>query len=448
MRSVYRDRCFQALGAVVAITLCVGAASAWSIARLPPSPSATSRANDVPLTEHPVGGGPDGGAVYSLAVAATRPPTVFAAFEYGGVFKSIDQGGTWIPADRGLPVDESCELVADPVNPTVIYGTCGDGLFRTANGGAIWRQLDVDHAVSPVIAPSDSRVVYEPPMFQVVRSRDSGRHWEAVGQNNAVCVQAFAIDPADPFVLYCGVDRAVNRSRDGGETWASFGRALPAGADEIDLLAIDPSDSRTMYAATWSGGLYKTTTAGALWFSIGERLSTEPIKRLKFADISGDILVAQQGSTIVRSVDAGDHWTTIVDATSDATLNDFAIDPVSSSTVYVATDTGVRVTTDLGMHWQSRSRGIARATTQVAMLEGPTPTLVSNANSSLFSSVDGGTTWKPLHGGAALDGTTVTAMSSDGAGGVLVTTRAGRFQLQRGKTAWTPLLPSTLQNLR
>jgi hypothetical protein len=137
----------------------------YSRSRLPPLPSTRSRVNDTPVRDHLAGGGPYGGRVTSLAVARTQPATAYVSLMGGGVYRSTDRGGTWLPADRGLPANVGCELVADPTDAGTLYAARDDGLFKTVDGGGAWRQLDVDNPNAPVITrasrgrpPAGSRV--------------------------------------------------------------------------------------------------------------------------------------------------------------------------------------------------------------------------------------------------------------------------------------------------
>ena len=260
---------FAARTLTLMIVLSAVGLSATTRARLPPAPSTTSRGDDTPVLEHIPGGGPDGGAVSSLAVVASVPSSiVFAAFENGGVFRSSDRGATWTPADRGLPAADECELVAVPMTPDSLFAACGDGLFKTSNGGRLWHQLDLDHALPPLVAPSDPRVVYQPPIHGTVRSRDGGRRWERLTTAAPSPCTSAAIDPVDPFVLFCGSDEGMSVSRDGGASWRPAGkrRDLP---NDISAIAIDPLRRNTILAGDDDGRIFETATEGANWIALG-----------------------------------------------------------------------------------------------------------------------------------------------------------------------------------
>ena len=205
-----------------------------TVARLPPTPSKRSRANHTPVTDHVAGGGPYGGAVFSVAVTRQQPAISFVALYGGGVYRSRDRGATWQPADRGLPANDFCELAADPVDGHTLYSACGDGLFKTVDAGALWRQLDIDNANVPVISPADPRVLYDGSL----RSRDGGRRWSAVTLPNRFphCHDGtFVVDARDAAGRFCITEDGLVSSRSGGERWTRV--PSPAGVSLSSLLA-------------------------------------------------------------------------------------------------------------------------------------------------------------------------------------------------------------------
>ena len=431
---------FAARTLTLMIVLSAVGLSATTRARLPPAPSTTSRGGDTPVLEHIPGGGPDGGAVSSLAVVAAVPSSiVFAAFENGGVFRSSDRGATWTPADRGLPAADGCELVAVPMTPDSLFAACGDGLFKTTNAGRLWHQLDLDHALPPLVAPSDPRVVYQPPIHGTVRSRDGGRRWELLKTAAPSPCASAAIDPVDPFVLFCGSDEGMSVSRDGGASWRPAGKRQDS-PNDISAIAIDPLRRNTILAGDDDGRIFETTTGGANWIALGAGPGSGSIEQLQFVGDSGVLCFARQGSSIVRSVDGGRAWDVVFTASPHLSILGpiFAVDPVAPSVIYVGTRQGVMVTTDAGAHWTIRNRGITRATTSVALHEGESPTLYASNGRDLVASEDDGASWTVvrLGGGGADD--IVLSVESRGAE-ILARTPNTTYQLRPGETAWLPL---------
>lgn len=378
---------------IVFLIVLVGAGlHATSVARRPPEPSKISRANDTPAVDHVPGGGPEGGTVSSLAVLTTNPVTVFAALEHGGVFTSTNAGVTWTPADRGLPADSSCDLVAAR-DASAVYAACGDGLFKTTNAGGRWRQLDIDHPVAPFIAPSASHILYEPPQWGVVRSRDGGRRWEhRHGEIPFGCYSAFAIDPLEPSTLFCADEQWAKTSRDAGATWRPLTPG-PRPDAEISSLAIEPSNAQIIVAGTSDGRTFRSADRGAVWYRVADGPASGAIESLQFVDGSS-VLFGRQESTIIRSLDGGDHWEALPSAWTD--VQTFAVNPLSPSTVYVGTRRGVMVTTDLGKHWELRRSGMTRASVYVELQPEAPSTILARANGETFASRDGGDTWAPI----------------------------------------------------
>jgi len=86
----------------------------------------------------------------------------------------------------------------------------------------------------------------------VLRSTDGGATWQSAtrGLDNA-WVRSFAFDPADPGVIFAGLQSGtppVYKSTDGGNSWRPAGRGLPV--TNVLSLAVDPRRPRTIYAAS------------------------------------------------------------------------------------------------------------------------------------------------------------------------------------------------------
>ena len=99
-------------------------------------------------------------------------------------------------------------------------------------------------------------------------SSDGGRSWRALGPPGVVYVQALAIAPGDPAIVYAGVigvdARGLYKSTDGGSSWQRLTDAL---SSTVDAIALDPENPATVYIGTpgGEGGVFKSTDGGTSW---------------------------------------------------------------------------------------------------------------------------------------------------------------------------------------
>jgi hypothetical protein len=89
--------------------------------------------------------------------------------------------------------------------------------------------------------------------------------WTAIGPSSGY-VNSFAIDPANPNVMYVGTYYGVFKTTDGGASWKNS--SLPP----THAIAVDPVNPNNVYAGTNPGGscsgkypLFKSIDAGATW---------------------------------------------------------------------------------------------------------------------------------------------------------------------------------------
>ncbi len=156
-----------------------------------------------------------------------------------------------------------------------------------------WERLNLDGGGfigRIVIAPDHSNRVYcLSDKGGVHRSDDGGETWKMCnrGFRRETCygVSDLIIDPANPQRLYAAVGNgswswqhwypgAVFRSDDGGESWTQlirlgFGGEGTHGKGYGNRLCFAPGNSDTIYAATYSQGLYRTRNAGKDWERVG-----------------------------------------------------------------------------------------------------------------------------------------------------------------------------------
>jgi len=159
----------------------------------------------------------------------------------GGIFKSIDGGGTWRQLTDGLPSGEGdgvvqADVAVAPSDPNRIYATVanprGVGIYRSDDAGEHWTRITTDARPAGRIGGGDLPVpVVDPKNPDVViiastvsyRSRDGGRTWTALrGAPGGDDYQRPWIDPDNPQIIAMASDQGAIVSVNGGETWSSW----------------------------------------------------------------------------------------------------------------------------------------------------------------------------------------------------------------------------------
>src|SRR5262249_38845525 len=116
--------------------------------------------------------------------------------------------------------------------------------------------------------------------------------WGGIGPDSGN-IEALAIDPQNPKTLYAGTPGGLFKSTDGAATWRLSNYGLPTPntpGSTVTSLAIDPRTPSTIYAGVRgisidgcsgqcnipvSGGIFKITDSGATWSAIKVGLETE-----------------------------------------------------------------------------------------------------------------------------------------------------------------------------
>lgn len=219
-----------------------------------------------------------GTIVYSLAVAPRAPGTVLAAVA-GGVARTRDGGAHW-SAGKRLPRDDYRAVAIAPSAPRVAYaGTFESGLFRTGDGGRSWRRTKLGATIfSIAVHPRRPRTLWAAGAG-LYRSRNGGRTWKTLPIDSGIELDAVVVDPRHPRVLYLGIDGgAVIKSTDGGDSWSAPIARPPLSS--VEAIAIDPRHPGTAYAGgydaevTGRGGVFRTIDGGATWTDITGGMTT------------------------------------------------------------------------------------------------------------------------------------------------------------------------------
>ena len=227
-------------------------------------------------------------------------------------------------------------------------------------------------------------------------------------------VEVLAVDPLTSSTLYAGTNAGgAFKSTDAGANWTAVNTGLPANA-EVSALAVDPLTPTTLYAVTNGVGVFKSTDAAATWEATSLTGTTSGHSALAIDPLTPSTVYAVAGAeSIFKSTDAGASWTGTSPACTPTILcagsvHALAIDPITPSTLYAGTGRGVYKTTDAGGTWNP---AITIANVAALAIDPLTPSTVYGAAGSVFKSTDAGATWGPANTG--LPNSDVFALATD-----------------------------------
>ena len=345
--------------------------------------------------------GPDAASVTVLAAAPSRPTTVYAGLQVGGVFRSTDGGRTWVWASKGLaPIYAVRGMAIDPTAPRTVFITGPLGLHKTTNGGESWKHV-ASSIRSVAVHPRNGRIVYALPWDGPIRrSTNGGATWTELPSGSPRDAHLLRFDPLRPETLYVAAldGTSLFKSADGGRTWTEIGRGL---TPELDIreLEVDPLSPRTLYASLSTTDpdrdLFKSVDGGETWAPIRHGLGELPFTLAGVTAGAGRTAVfGIMDRHLYRSLNGGLSWSA-VDTGLPGSPAWFGERVVSASGALLApTSEGIFRSADGGSAWSPSSRNLDTA--YIGNVAGGSSLYAGVVAQGVFESADGGATWRRL----------------------------------------------------
>jgi photosystem II stability/assembly factor-like uncharacterized protein len=199
-----------------------------------------------------------GGRISSIKGVPGNNFTIYVSAGAGNLWKTMNNGTTWEPIFDNESTFTIGDIAVAKSNPNIIWVGSGEELTaRSSYAGT-----------------------------GVFKSIDEGRTWQNMGLNDTQHIGRIVIDPENPDIVYVAAighnftfndERGLFKTTDGGKTWNKI-LYVSENVGVVEVV-IDPSDDKTLYAATWErdrkpwinvqsgegSGIYKTTDAGLTW---------------------------------------------------------------------------------------------------------------------------------------------------------------------------------------
>jgi photosystem II stability/assembly factor-like uncharacterized protein len=361
--------------------------------------------------------------VYALAVVPSSSggggTNLFAGMEYGGVYRSVDDGASWTAVNSGLGT-QSINIVALGVAGTTILAGCAtqpgqNGVYRSVDDGGTWTRCNtglVSQADSSVeafasLTGGSTTYFYAGTGGGVFISSTDGTSWSPI--NNGLPAEGISALAASPgsggiagITLFAGVGYSgIYRSTDNGSSWSVANDGLSGGGSPyIYTFAVSPAPGGTgSNIFSVEGVVFVSTNNGSRWWDTGwPYVTAGPAKCLA---INGDNLFGGEygsfGGIWKYSLAPDTGWVVQASGTSD-TL--YTVKAVDNNVVWTAgTGGGVFRTTNSGATWISVGGGTIGSDVvgAVEALDANTALVATYSTAAkIFKTTNGGTSWSPV----------------------------------------------------
>ena len=229
----------------------------------------------------------------------------------------------------------------------------------------------------------------------------AGAAWRSEGPFLGAVVDV-AIDTANPDTIYAATHSGgVWRSDDGGQHWMLPGDDLVS--RPVVWIAVDPSNANTIWAGIdnpGNAGLWRSVDRGKKWAPVRpDRASFILDQPLAFAASNPAIIYAPSTNLHYRSADGGKTWESFRVTGQDAYA--FAINPKNPKIIYAGgrgTEHNMRRSSDGGKTWKPVGEGLPDRSIRLLAIprEEPSTVYVATGFGQLFKTEDGGDSFKEL----------------------------------------------------
>jgi photosystem II stability/assembly factor-like uncharacterized protein len=407
---------------------------------------------------------------------------IYVSVKGRGILRSDNNGANWELINTGLRSYDILVLVADPLNPDVIYAGSSDqrGIFETWDGGNSWLDISGDElfgasVLSMVYTPYEQGAFLAGTADGRILSRTrNGPSWQLVSAYPGVgAILKMSVEPEKGQYVYAGTSNGnVLVSLDGGAGWV-FLKRIP-GVFAINSIRVVPGKPNVVYMDAFGVGgniLWKSEDCGQNWRHVlDDQFTREEIGQLLIPKQEPDRLYAAGLAGLFETQDGGNSWTFYRSIGSPlASVDNIAVSPFDDGPIYASVRGAVYSISDLREGIWERGHGLLADDVRDIVPDPTNPTIayagVYLPNKwSVFVTVDGGKTWQPttpplqipekyLHDATALDiakidSSTILYAGTNGCGVIHTTDQGVSWEIGERQDCLLPgNAPKNIQDL-
>ena len=270
------------------------------------------------------------------------------------------------------------------------------------------------------------------------------------GRSDSIVV--IALNPVNPNILYVATNDYIYKTRDGGQTWENLSRGMSH--SRVISMAIDPLYPATVYAGTKGDAVFKSYDGGQRWVSqragLDDVTFSSVVNQFVVDPVENSRLFVATTMGMFESQNGGETWQKRMDGMKEVLMVvTVAVDPTRPAFMYAGTSGGVYKTVNRGARWEKVNNGLvppevlkssrALGVTVVQVDPDSPDTVYAATLNGIYKTTDGAQSWKRI--GESLPDQMISAMLLDrSAANVLyAASRQGIHKSEDGGTTWRAL---------
>ncbi|MEI6684436.1 MAG: T9SS type A sorting domain-containing protein [Bacteroidota bacterium] len=316
--------------------------------------------------------GPEGGVINAMI---NHNGTLLAGSGGAGIFRSADGGNSWVLSNTGL---QNLIIFTFAGKDTVVFAGSAQGLYKSTDDGVTWSPDGLTIGVVS-LAICGNYLFAGTAANGIYRSDLNGNNWvvknTGLANLDVMCMACY------DSLLYIATENGIFMSAVWGNSWTAAG--FP---NLVNSLAVNQS---TVFAGTGGGGIYKSPAGSTAWTYSGTGMAwNEAITAIK---VNGGVMYAASAfNGVYRSDDNGNTWTMHNAGLTVSYVR--SLECLGTAPLAGTNGGGVFSFDNAGNTWIPKNSGIINTRATALMTQGP-EIYCGTCYSGIFATNDNGNTW-------------------------------------------------------
>lgn len=270
-----------------------------------------------------------------------------------GLFRSTNNGESWIPANNGLPSNSVSKYLT--YNNFTFYNINNSGLYKSINNGENWLEVNLSLSLDYLGFSGNNLIGHV--SSGMILSTDGGNSWTAINNGLPQSFSSYRAIASNSTAVFIGVDSGntgigIYKTTDNGQNWVTSNNGLT----NLNIYCIY-TNNNTIYTGTTTG-IFKSVDNGISWIAVNNGLL--PSRCLAISNSGSNIIAGFGGEYrhggFYYSSNSGNSWV----ANNSGINSQYVIDlNAKNSTLFAAINgSGIWKSNDIGNSWQKINNGL------------------------------------------------------------------------------------------